>query len=114
MADFDASEVTNLAADLAESGSKVEKVSSERLGEIARKLQADAKAAAPVATGELRDSITMSGGRDYRRVTAGVRYAVFVEFGTSVMAPQPFLWPAADGAQADLADELSKLGDPLS
>lgn len=110
----DTSELDELAADLLTGAAKVDKVSSVTLGEIARQLQTDAKAAAPVDTGALRDSIRMSGGRDYRRVTADIRYAIFVEFGTSVMAPQPFMWPAADVAEQRLSEEFAKLGDPFA
>ena len=61
---------------------------------------ADARRNAPVDTGYLRSSIAteyeFSGEGVIGSVEAGANYAVFVENGTSRMAPQPFLRPAFD------------------
>ena len=61
---------------------------------------ADARRNSPVDTGYLRSSIAteyeFSGEGVTGSVEAGANYAVFVENGTSRMAPQPFLRPAFD------------------
>jgi HK97 gp10 family phage protein len=63
----------------------------ERLGVA---IEADAKAAAPVLTGHLRDSIEHEVDGDTLRVGSNVEYAVYQEEGTRHMAPQPYLRPA--------------------
>lgn len=101
--DFDASELVDLAADLGAAGARVTRVSSTTMSEVAARLAVDAKRSAPVDTGELRDSIKVRGGQDYRIVLADAPHAFFVEFGTSVMAPQPYLWPHVGTAARALA-----------
>lgn len=47
--------------------------------------------------GSLRDSITATADGDAVKITAGnddVRYAAYVEYGTTKMAAEPFFWPA--------------------
>lgn len=104
--EFDFSEVDRLAGDIAEAGPKAEKVSSTQLSKVAKHTQSAAKSHAPVDTGTLRDSITIRGGKDYRIVGSELRYAGFVEFGTSDTAPQPYIWPAARVAETELFEAL--------
>lgn len=70
-------------------------------GEVAANVAADvmgddvamlARTLAPVATGQLRDSIENTAGH----VVATVPYAGFVEYGTEDTDAQPFMRPAAD------------------
>jgi len=60
----------------------------------AREVQDSAQAKVPVDTGALQASIQALPDR----VIVGATYAPFVEFGTSNMAAQPYLRPAADEA----------------
>jgi HK97 gp10 family phage protein len=55
-------------------------------------VEADAKRRAAVLSGEMRDSVHIEGSE----VVTDSDHAVFNEFGTSVMAAQPFMRPAAD------------------
>lgn len=66
------------------------------VAETARKVAEDAARRAPVRTGALRDSIhpEQRGGGWY--VDVDVPYGVYVEYGTSRMGAQPFLWPALE------------------
>ena len=61
-------------------------------------VEADAKARAPVDTGALRASIhttfDMGAARSVAEVSPGVHYDIYQELGTSIMAPQPYLFPA--------------------
>lgn len=61
----------------------------------AHDIEAGAKSRAPVDTGTLRNSIqaTKTGPLAWR-VTVGVEYGLFVEWGTAHMAAQPYLGPA--------------------
>ncbi|MGH2596142.1 MAG: HK97-gp10 family putative phage morphogenesis protein [Actinomycetota bacterium] len=75
---------------------KVDPVLNAELLSRTEKVAEAARTLAPVLTGALRESITAeSVGPAEARVVAGVDYAVFVEFGTSVDEAQPFLRPAA-------------------
>ncbi|MDQ3760977.1 MAG: HK97 gp10 family phage protein [Actinomycetota bacterium] len=66
------------------------------LASLASDIVDDAQRAAPVDTGELRDSIHAQPvqGRTVR-IVAAADHATYVELGTSRMNAQPFLRPAA-------------------
>lgn len=113
-ADIDMSEVDRLTVDFARHADVIGKLSSEALSEIAATLRDDARTAAPVESGALRASITLRGGAGYRIVYTPLRYARFVEFGTSKMSPRPFLWPAASKAEQSLIDALDDAADPFA
>lgn len=61
-------------------------------------IERDAKINAPVDTGTLRSSISyvLSQGNLHAEIGPTVNYAHFLEFGTSRMRAQPFLFPATD------------------
>lgn len=100
---IDASELNALAADLSNVAGKIGPKVQTVMRKIARDIEADAKAFAPVDTGNLRSSI---GHSDLRTVGQSgtleveigptANYGVFVEFGTSRMAPHAFMGPAFD------------------
>lgn len=70
----------------------------EKIGEIiaagAETVCKSAKELCPVDTGRLRDSISVSPSVDGAIVSSDADYAAYVEFGTSSLAPQPYLVPA--------------------
>lgn len=77
----------------------------QALSQCARETAASARRAAPYGEGRdghLRDSIAysleQSGARYLAFVTADSPHARYVEMGTSRMAAQPYLRPAAKGA----------------
>lgn len=114
MSDVDVSEVVALAADLAAAPAAAVKVQSETLTKLGRQVAAEANRDAPVGeTGDLAGSYKVRGGTDWRRIYSDVRYAGYVELGTSVMAPQPHLWPAGRRAESELFAELRSKIDPL-
>lgn len=61
-------------------------------------IKSQAKLLCPVDTGRLRQSIaykvTMSDGAIKGEIGTNVEYAEYIEFGTSKMVAQPFLYPA--------------------
>ncbi|MDI3330701.1 MAG: HK97 gp10 family phage protein [Micrococcus sp.] len=73
-----------------------------------------ARELAPVDTGYLRASITTSTGSDgatvWGEATAGANYAVYVEHGTSRMAPQPYMGPAHEANAAKWLAALAQIG----
>lgn len=66
----------------------------------ASRIQRDAQIEAPVDTGNLRSSIGFGVRKTRYSVSADIgptaNYGGFVEMGTSVSAPQPFMGPAFD------------------
>lgn len=71
----------------------------------AEEVAAIAQSIVPVDTGNLRDSIhAVKEGDMKAAVVTEVEYAPYVEFGTSVQTPQPYMRPAADivGAEVGL------------
>lgn len=56
-----------------------------------------AKSMCPVDTGALRSSISVSTDGNRAEISANTDYAAYVEFGTSQMAPQPYLVPSLIG-----------------
>lgn len=93
---------------------------AQAVKKVAFDVQADAQAHAPVDTGFLRNSIYTvtseqstyhSGGQmlpeiqkpsddQTAYVAVGAEYGTYIEYGTSHMAPQPFLTPAMERASA--------------
>lgn len=95
--DVDVSALVTLSFDLQKAGSKVQEQAGQAVRKTAFAIQASAKEKAPVDTGNLRSGIAVSTGSQYdAEVYAQANYAKFVELGTSRMAPQPFMRPAAD------------------
>jgi HK97 gp10 family phage protein len=80
---------------------RVNDARNEALKEWARDIEKTAKDLAPVRSGSLRNSIeakvNSSSGKAWVQIQAGKtrEYAYYVEKGTSKMADQPFLGPAA-------------------
>lgn len=111
---IDVSEVDALAAELGEAGPKVQREAGDVVSDVRGSLGDAAQASAPVDTGELRASRTDTGEGLEQAVEFSAAYAAFVEFGTYKDAPQPFLFPHADRAEADLESKLGEIGDPFS
>lgn len=99
---IDTSELDAMAARLASAGPRIGAVASAALRKGAFVIQAAAQSNAAVDTGALRQSISTSFSGDGRsgsmaaEIGPTVDYGKFVEEGTSRMAPQPYLGPAAD------------------
>ena len=74
--------------------------------------QADARAMAPVDTGELKQSISsdieFSDTKVEAVVFTNVPHAIFQEFGTYKMAAQPYMKPAADASKSVFAYTAKK------
>lgn len=73
-------------------------------------IEAHAKALAPVDTGLLRNSIhSEQKGELEWEVESPVHYSVYQEYGTSRMAPQPFMTPASEMVRPKLAEAFRRL-----
>lgn len=100
---FDTSDLNALAASFTKGGENIGKLAQVVVRKTALDIEADAKAFAPVDTGNLRSSISHS---DLRTVGQGgvleaeigptANYGIYLELGTSRMAPRAYLGPALD------------------
>lgn len=73
---------------------EVESNTKDVLAAIGKVIADEAKEIVPVDTGALRDSITYDVENDSVRVGSPLEYSIYVELGTSKMAPQPYIRPA--------------------
>jgi HK97 gp10 family phage protein len=73
-------------------------------------IEASAKAAAPVDTGNLQNSILAENtGPGSARVTVGAEYGIYQEFGTNRMGAQPFFFQAVHNAEQAFVNALSSM-----
>jgi len=101
--EIDGSDFGRLAASFAQGAANVGSLAQTVVRKTALDVEKDAKSLAPVDTGNLKGSI---GHSDLRTVGQSgslealvgptADYGVHLEFGTSRMAPQPFMGPALD------------------
>jgi HK97 gp10 family phage protein len=98
-----ARQLTRIGRDLAAAGPKAEALAAAVVQKSLADIEADAKAIVPVDTGNLRASISREITADTFRGAGGqfggvvgptAEYGAYVEYGTSRMAPQPYMGPA--------------------
>ena len=77
------------------------------LANTASAIEEQAKSITPVDTGRLRASITADVKGLEANIGTDVEYASYVHDGTSEMAPQPFLYPVADGIIEGIDDRIA-------
>ncbi|GAP78505.1 hypothetical protein Y09_1333 [Brachybacterium sp. SW0106-09] len=105
--------IRRVAADLTRQAATIQPRASQVVRKVALDTEADAKALAPVDTGNLRGSITTAVQGDGLRaaVVATASYAHWVESGTSRMAPQPFMGPATDRNAPKFREAMARLAE---
>ena len=86
---------------LSELGTEMVKAMEQAMYESGKHMRDEAKRVVPVRTGRLRDSIQFRSD-----TTADVPYGKYVELGTSKMAAQPYLQPAAANSAEFFRDAL--------
>lgn len=100
----DVSQLEALAAQFRTAAAPVRKAARATVRDTTKTVESAAKSLVPVDTGSLQGSInsSVSGGGNSTTgtVEAGENYGQFVEFGTSRMAPQPFMTPALEQNEA--------------
>ena len=118
--DFDVSELNKLAAELDVASPRVGAKSATQVRRTTAAIERDAKIFVPVDEGILRDSIHSEFIGDGRgseiegQVGPTEDYGIFVEVGTSVMAPQSFMGPALDRNTPGFVDGMGDaVGDIL-
>lgn len=117
MIDFDASEIKHLGNDLQQIALTSGVAARAVVKKTARDITGTAKTLAPVDTGNLRASI---GHSDLRLSARGVieaeigptaDYGIWLEIGTSRMAPQPYMGPAAERHEPAFVAAMTQLID---
>lgn len=84
---------------------------------VAKDIVRDAKLLAPVDTGNLKNSITHSDLRSIGHAGGEVEigptanYGYFMEYGTSRVAPQPYMNPAADRNEGPFQQAMAQLAE---
>lgn len=111
----DASELRKLASDLEQAGSRARRGISLAVNKTAADISADAKAFAPVRTGNLRASIGYDVTEDSNGTSAEIgptaSYGLYVEVGTSRMAPQGYMGPAFDRRIPGFEQAIGQVAD---
>ena len=99
-----------VTANLTKAAAAIEGAVGDTVRKAAMEVERNAKINCPVDTGILRGSISAE-EKDplFFEVGTNVEYAAYVEFGTSRMAAQPYLEPAAETVRAKYPD-LVKAG----
>lgn len=108
---MDTSEISALAGRIKAAASDAGKEGTKALRESAKKVERGAKSRAPRRTGLLASDIYSAtrGGRT-AQIVAPTRYALFNEYGTSKMAPQPFMAPALEAETGAYLGRVEEVG----
>lgn len=109
---IDTSELSAYADRVRAAGGQIDKAAVQVSLKYAKRIRDTARELVPFRTGRLHDSIRVvdagSGGLG-TDVVADAPYAGYVEFGTSRMAPQPYMRPAFRKHRAAYREELLQL-----
>src|SRR4051812_47729795 len=107
---IDTSGLREVKADLGRLSARAVPAASKAVAKVAHDIEATAKQLAPVDTGNLMNSIST----DVRGLTAEIGptadYGLYVKEGTSRMAPQPYMGPAADQHFPDFDAAMLAIG----
>ncbi|HEX6682432.1 MAG TPA: HK97-gp10 family putative phage morphogenesis protein [Candidatus Limnocylindrales bacterium] len=95
-----------LKAKLAQMPEKIRTGAEAAVRDETEEVADDMRAFAPVATGELKDSIQAEVDGLSGAAAATARHATFVEHGTSDTPEQPFALPAAEQSRQRFGDRM--------
>jgi HK97 gp10 family phage protein len=110
-------QLRRLAADIAKAAATTGRRAQTVVRKTAYDIERTAKNLVPVDTGNLKGSIGHSDARAVGRsgslaieIGPTANYGIYVEMGTSRMAPQPFMGPAADQHTPAFEQAMAQLG----
>ena len=106
-------EFARFARDLSRAAAAVARGGEGIAATVGRGALNTAQSIAPVETGELRRGIRLVRRGEVAIIETTTEYAVYQEFGTSVMAPDPFIGPTFDQWEPRLVGEVEKLRDKV-
>ncbi|MFI7691784.1 HK97-gp10 family putative phage morphogenesis protein [Nonomuraea sp. NPDC049655] len=112
MSDFDFSELARLEVAIDNATAKTQAMVKAAVKKTGLDTVAAAQSLAPVDTGNLKNSIGVDFDPDGYGFEAGAtaNYAGYVEFGTSRMAPQPYLGPAFARTSEQFVEAIESIG----
>ena len=110
---FETGGLRSLATDLGKASAKAVPLASKAVRKTDADIEADGKAFAPVDTGNLRGSISTDTGVLSAEVGPTAEYGLYVEAGTSRMAPQPYMGPAADRREPEFAKAMELIAQGI-
>lgn len=113
-------ELDHIAVQLQRKSKRVGAEAAAALRATALFVEANAKAIAPVDTGNLKSEIgppEFKGdgrfGEASAEITSHADYSIYVEYGTRNMAPQAFMGPSADRAGPMMTASALAFSDPF-
>lgn len=104
-------EFARFANDLARAATGLDLQANAAAERVGRAAFVAASRYVPVDSGDLRRSLRFRRQGSRAVIESDLYYSTFQEFGTSQMAPQPFVGPAADQYGPQLALEVERIGD---
>lgn len=109
--DVNTAEAHRLAADFGVLSASAAAKAAKLVAKAAEDVKQEARRRAPVRSGKMRDSISVSISGLTAEIGPTVYWAPFIEYGTVRQRPQPFMWPAADIAERRMMREAQKIGE---
>lgn len=110
-------DLRTLAADLTKAGAKAQNMARLVVEKTTLDIEADAKNYSPVRTGNLRASIghtySYEDGAVESEIGPTASYGSYLEFGTSRMAPRPYMAPALERRAPAFEKAMTYLLDEL-
>lgn len=106
-------EFARFARDLTAAATGIDLRANAAAERVGRGALETARANAPVDTGELRRGLRFRRDGSRAVVESSTFYSAFQEFGTSRMAPDPFIGPAAQLWGPRLFDEVEQIRDDV-
>jgi len=105
--------VTGSLPDFSKAAIEVQVLAKAVVAKTAADIEAKAKENVPVRTGNLKNSISHTVDGFTAEIGPTASYGSYVELGTSRMAPQPYLIPAAEEVQPLFEAALEQVADKI-
>ena len=106
-------EFARFARDLSRAAAAVARGGEGIAATVGRGALNTAQSIAPVESGDLREGLRLVRRGEVAIIETTTRYAAYQEFGTSVMAPNPFIRPTVDQWEPRLVGEVEKVRDKV-
>ena len=112
--DWETGELKKLSADLGKASIETTRKAGQVVAKAAADVERIAKTAAPVDTGNLRNSIgTSMQGPLAAEIGPTASYGIYLEFGTYKMAASPYMGPAIDRVGPLFTAAMEQLGGDI-
>ena len=107
-------EIGRWANRVLKAASGIDRLGEKAVTKVSKRAAETARKAAPSDTGRLSRSIRVTVDGSRAVVETDLYYAAFQEFGTSKMAPNPFMGPAFQGHAPELVREVEGIADEIA